>query len=928
MMKSMFKPCLLAISLVIVCVFTQVSAFAAAPVIKPIGRIGGIPAPTRVDVDRSGNIYVADAQGGELFKFDMYGRQLFRVKHEGVTGGGLAVSPDGSVIYLSAKTRVYKLDGNGAIVGAVGAGVGEFMAATFLELDEAGYLFVADGGTRFVKVYDANGVYRYSFGSDGPAARVPYGSITSLALDKARRFVHVSDSIYPQKIFVHDYAGNRKYVNAFSRFGSPYVIYFGNIAFDTAGRGYLLGMLQGHLRTFTVTATGMATLASTYNVRGHQAGGLVRPSDVTYDPLTARLFVTCEGSRVEVFGIDGGQMPVRSNEPPATPVPVAPAGGIEVKSTSVDLTVGNQADPDGDVLQFEVELTGPEGVVSRLLSADALVASALVENATYSWRVRAFDGEEYSAWSLAEAFVVNAVNEAPSAAPLSQLAGSSIDGSGILAWSGSTDPDPNDSVAYRYEIASDGLFTSVVAAGSAASEVVLKDVSGYPALEDGAQYFWRVVAVDEGGLETPSVVDTFVYDTIRLAVSANIPGSKVYLGATPGVAGDFFGVTPVEVRDLKPGVVRGLISKPGFAPYYFAGEVSADGDVVVSAELVPAVVAGGLKSAPLNADAAKIVLGGQASVAIADMNLDGLQDLILGDSLGNVQVAAGTVVDAAFAFGKLGHVLSAPVSIHSIAVRDMDGDGDLDMVLGIADGTVVVAANSGTASEYRFGSLSPLTVAGVPVAVGSFAAPAFYDFNNDGSADLVVGSGSGELNVFLRSGAGFVASSKVVLQGLIVPAVADLDGDAEAELLVSTGSDLAAYTVRDGMLQVEQVLVAAGDLEKNGTANKGKGAHSAGSGIKPAAFDVDGQKGCDLIVGLSTGEVRILRSFGDSVNETIVPSLVELAESIQALAGAPVAEFDALLAEMFSQNYTAALLQAQALGAEFSVLVDVLEMIQ
>ena len=98
------------------------TAFAAAPVFTSLGQIrDGLKAPTRIDTDALGNLYVADPGLGTVLKYDKYGRLLRSFGGLTVSGGGLAVSPDGSRLYVAAEKSVAEVDGaNGTVLGLLG----------------------------------------------------------------------------------------------------------------------------------------------------------------------------------------------------------------------------------------------------------------------------------------------------------------------------------------------------------------------------------------------------------------------------------------------------------------------------------------------------------------------------------------------------------------------------------------------------------------------------------------------------------------------------------------------------------------------------------------------------------------------------------------------------------------------------------------
>ena len=84
------------------------------------------------------------------------------------------------------------------------------------------------------------------------------------------------------------------------------------------------------------------------------------------------------------------------------------------------------------------------------------------------------------------------------------------------------------------------------------------------------------------------------------------------------------------------------------------------------------------------------------------------------------------------------------------ACGDPDGDGDMDLILGSSDGTLVFLKNiAGTGN-------SPVFDAPVfnyqDIDVGDFSAPQLFDLDGNGSLDLVIGEQKGNLNYFNNTG--------------------------------------------------------------------------------------------------------------------------------------------------------------------------------
>ena len=143
----------------------------------------------------------------------------------------------------------------------------------------------------------------------------------------------------------------------------------------------------------------------------------------------------------------------------------------------------------------------------------------------------------------------------------------------------------------------------------------------------------------------------------------------------------------------------------------------------------------------------------------------------------------------------------------SPTLADIDGDGDLDLTVGAADGHLFFFANTGTASapvfESRTGAANPFD----SITVTGFSAPAFLDVDHDGDVDLVLGSADGTLRYFQSSGGLTPAFTEQTgaanpFDGIDVgersaPFVFDLNGDGRLDMIVG-GAD-GRYTILESI---------------------------------------------------------------------------------------------------------------------------------
>lgn len=181
-----------------------------------------------------------------------------------------------------------------------------------------------------------------------------------------------------------------------------------------------------------------------------------------------------------------------------------------------------------------------------------------------------------------------------------------------------------------------------------------------------------------------------------------------------------------------------------------------------------------------------------SAVAIGDVNNDGAPDAIVGDLSGHLYYHRNAGLFFVFEPDFLSDISvggwSAP------RLYDMDGDDDLDIIVGAENGTLTYAENQGDAENPDW-IMIPGFFAGIDV--GSNCVPTLADVDFDGDLDLVCGNLFGDLN-FFENVEGEWMEEGTYVEGLVVdqnatPAFGDLDNDGDPDLIIGQYSGTFSY---------------------------------------------------------------------------------------------------------------------------------------
>ena len=131
------------------------------------------------------------------------------------------------------------------------------------------------------------------------------------------------------------------------------------------------------------------------------------------------------------------------------------------------------------------------------------------------------------------------------------------------------------------------------------------------------------------------------------------------------------------------------------------------------------------------------------------------------------------------------------------ALGDIDGDGDLDLFIGEASGTINFYRNNGTKQAPLFELESDEYA---DIDIGRRSSPTLTDIDHDGDLDLLIGTDAGPIEIFRNQGTAaipnFVGEGPLPIDvpPLTVPTFADMDGDGDVDLLVgNTGGGVMYF---------------------------------------------------------------------------------------------------------------------------------------
>lgn len=268
-----------------------------------------LAAPSRLAIDGTDSVYIADPSGGRIVVRSVDGR-VSRVLDDPEVPVSVAVDAAGNVLVGEGRRgRVDVYTSDGRLLRTLGRGDGELLYPSDIDVHPlSGDIFVVDNRAHVVKRYGADGTLLQTIGGKGTGP-AQFDVPSSLFIDPSRDELLVTDQ-RNGRIQVLRISGEPAYcieATPITRCSGGGLMPCGRLRqadqgiwSDAEGRIYIADAFEG--RVLVIDRNG--NLLSTIGTFGVGPGELSGPSSIAIDSRN-RLFVSsANNGRIEMFGLD------------------------------------------------------------------------------------------------------------------------------------------------------------------------------------------------------------------------------------------------------------------------------------------------------------------------------------------------------------------------------------------------------------------------------------------------------------------------------------------------------------------------------------------------------------------------------------------------------------------------------------------------
>ena len=224
------------------------------------------------------------------------------------------------------------------------------------------------------------------------------------------------------------------------------------------------------------------------------------------------------------------------------------------------------------------------------------------------------------------------------------------------------------------------------------------------------------------------------------------------------------------------------------------------------------------------------------------------------------------------------------------ALQDLDDDGDFDLMIGVNVGTFKYYENTGNSNNPMFtartGTLNPMN----GIDIGSYASPELKDLDGDGDFDMIVGEKTTKIKYFENTGDSINMEftertgvsnpmGSISFDGQRAsPALEDLDADGDFDMVVGNNIGQLQYYENTGS------ATNAVFTKRTGVLNPMNGIYVVGTESRPALKDLDGDGDFDMFLGNYAGQIQYFENTGGATN----PAYTARSENLNPMDGVDV----------------------------------------